>query len=110
MYLASLFASLICGHIVQADTIIAEPAYLILQGQSEKIESHGQFSVHLEEGQVQLSFDPKGQNKAAFQTFYSKIQGIYFLKNATDSAEDRYAAQRFLDMGIQDYDLFRQVA
>lgn len=55
-------------------------------------------------------FDPKGQNKAAFQTFYSKIQGIYFLKNATDSAEDRYAAQRYLDMGIQDDELFRQVA
>ncbi|CQR24907.1 N-acetylmuramidase/lysin [Streptococcus varani] len=70
MYLASLFASLICGHIVQADTIIAEPAYLILQGQSEKIESHGQFSVHLEGGQVQLSFDPKGQN---FETVQIKI-------------------------------------
>ncbi|WEV45216.1 D-alanyl-lipoteichoic acid biosynthesis protein DltD [Streptococcaceae bacterium ESL0687] len=55
-------------------------------------------------------FDPKSQSKAAFQTFYSKLQGISFLNNATDSPEDIYAANRYLEMGVQNDRLFKQVA
>lgn len=43
-------------------------------------------------------FIKQGQAPAAFKYYYASDQGYSFLKYATDSAEDRYAAKRFLAM------------
>ena len=55
-------------------------------------------------------FTPKGQNKTAFQNFYSTLQGLYFFDDVSpDSARDRYAAERLLKMTPQNEGEFEQI-
>ena len=70
IFLAGLFTALAAGQWVQADTIVAEPARLTLQGQTERVASQGQLTIGLEAGAARLTFDPQGQ---AFQKVTAKI-------------------------------------
>lgn len=81
MYLAGLLSVLAAGSWAQADTIVAEPAKLVLQGQTARVESQGQLAVALEAGAATLSFDPKGQ---AFQRVTASI---WTLDNRADLVE-----------------------
>ena len=73
MYLAGLLSALSAGPWVQADTIVAEPARLMLQGQTEAVVSQGQLTIGLEAGAARLHFDPKGQS---FQKVTAKIWSL----------------------------------
>lgn len=53
MYLGGIISALLTGQMVQADTITAEPAKLVLQNQTENA---GQFTVDLEGGQAKSVF------------------------------------------------------
>lgn len=43
-------------------------------------------------------FIKSGQNQNAFNYYYASDQGYHFLQYAKNTAEDKYAAKRFLDM------------
>ena len=81
MYLAGLFSALAAGQWVQADTIVAEPSRLVLQGQAEKIESQGQLTVSLEADVARLTFATEGQQ---FQSVTAKVWSV---ENQSDIVE-----------------------
>ncbi|MDO5078407.1 MAG: GBS Bsp-like repeat-containing protein [Streptococcus minor] len=73
IYLAGLFAAMVMGQPAQADTIVAEPAKLTLQGITEKVESQGQLTTSLEEGHAMIRFTPQDQ---FFQSVKAKLWSL----------------------------------
>ena len=67
MYLGGIISVLLTGQMVQADTITAEPAKLVLQNQTENA---GQLTVGLEGGQAKLRFATEGR---IFQSVKARI-------------------------------------
>lgn len=81
IYLAGFLSMFVAGPLIQADTIVAEPVRLVLQGQTETFESQGQLTINLEAGVAKVTFDPKGQS---FQRVTAKI---WTLEDRSDVVE-----------------------
>ena len=78
MYLGGIISALLTGQMVQADTITAEPAKLVLQNQTENA---GQLTVGLEGGQAKLRFATGGR------IFQSVKARIWTLEDYSDLVE-----------------------